>query len=63
MQLKLDDNTGQLTLTSADRAAKVLRAAATVEKLLVVTGQLAAVESVAESLEQHAAAIEGEDSE
>lgn len=63
MRLDLDQNTGQLTVASVSKAAKMLCAAATVEKLLVVTGQLEASESVAVALERHAGAIEREDDE
>lgn len=63
MRLDLNDKTGKLTVASADRAARMLRAAATVERLLVITGQLESSESVAEALDRHAAAITGDDSE
>lgn len=54
MRLDLDDKTGKLTVASADRAARMLRAAATVERLLVASGEIEADESVAEALNCHA---------
>lgn len=54
MRLDIDEKTGQLTVASAERAARILRSAATVERLLVVTGQLESTDSVAEALERDA---------
>ena len=56
MRIDIDDN-GNLSVPATDKAAKALRVAAMIERVLVASGQLDSGESIAAELEQHAIRI------